>query len=163
MYIRKAESNDLPFIMKIYEKARLFMKNNGNPAQWWESGYPPEEIVRKDIDDRNLYVCVENNNIVGVFAFIIGDEPTYRKIEHGAWHSSKQYGTIHRVASDCSTRGIAKSCFDFCSQKCKYLRIDTHRDNKPMLAAIRNYGFRECGIIHVRDGSERIAFDYIVK
>ena len=28
-------------------------------------------------------------------------------------------------------------------------------------AAIEKYGFRKCGIIHVRNGSERIAYDYI--
>ncbi|MGE5614380.1 MAG: N-acetyltransferase [Bacillota bacterium] len=162
MYIRNAETNDLPVIMKIYEKARLFMKNNGNPTQWG-SEYPQEEIVAKDLSDGNLYVCLENNNIVGVFAFIIGEEPTYQRIEQGAWHSSMQYGTIHRIASDGSTRGIAKSCFDFCSKKCNYLRIDTHSNNKPMQAAIKKYGFQECGIIYVRDGSERIAYDYLVK
>jgi len=161
MYIRKAEINDLLIIMSIYEKAKQFMKNNGNPTQWG-ADYPNEEIVVRDISDGNLYVCIENNTIVGVFAFIIGDEPTYQIIENGAWHSSMQYGTIHRIASDDSIRGISRYCFDFCREKCNYLRIDTHRDNKPMLAAIQKYGFQECGIIHVRDGSERIAFDYLV-
>lgn len=159
MYIRKAEINDLPVIMNIYDKAKIFMKNNGNPTQWGTE-YPNEEIVTKDITDGNLYLCIENNAIVGVFAFIIGDEPTYQIIEQGAWHSSMPYGTIHRIASDGSVRGISQYCFDFCRGKCSYLRIDTHRDNKPMLAAIKKYGFKECGIIHVRDGSERIAFDY---
>ena len=30
-----------------------------------------------------------------------------------------------------------------------------------MQAAIEKYGFRKCGIIHVKNGSERIAYDYI--
>ena len=100
---------------------------------------------------------------MGVFALIIGSEPTYEIIEQGSWHSSMPYGTIHRLASDGSSKGIARSCFDYCKEKCSYLRIDTHRDNKPMLAAIKKYGFQECGIIYVQDGSERIAFDYLVK
>ena len=72
-----------------------------------------------------------------------------------------EYGTIHRIASDGTTKGFARRCFDFCRQKCNYLRIDTHANNKPMQGAIRSYGFQECGIIHTRDGSDRIAFDYI--
>ncbi|MGI6668710.1 MAG: GNAT family N-acetyltransferase [Acetivibrionales bacterium] len=160
MHIRNAEIDDLPVIMKIYEKARIFMRNNGNPTQW-ASGYPKEEIIRKDIADRNLYVCIENDTIVGVFAFVIGDEPAYQTIKQGNWRSSMQYGTIHRIASDGSTRGIAKSCFDFCSKKCNYLRVDTHRDNKPMQAAIKKYGFQKCGIIRIQDGTERIAYDYL--
>lgn len=136
------------------------MKNNGNPTQWGPE-YPNEEIAAKDIADGNLYVCMENNSIVGVFTFFVGDEPTYHKIEQGTWHSSMQYGTIHRLASDGSIRGISRICFDFCCERCNYLRIDTHRDNKPMLAALKKYGFHECGIIRVRDGSERIGFDYL--
>ena len=91
--------------------------------------------------------------------FIVGEDPTYQKIEHGAWHSAETYGTIHRLASDGQAKGIAKICFDFCKTKCRYLRIDTHQDNKPMQAAILKYGFQKCGIIHVANGSERIAFD----
>lgn len=162
MHIRKAEINNLPMIKKIYDKAKIFMKNNGNPTQW-TTGYPNEELITKDITEGNFYLCIKDNAIVGVFALIIGSEPTYEIIEQGSWHSSMPYGTIHRLASDGSSKGIARSCFDYCKEKCSYLRIDTHRDNKPMLAAIKKYGFQECGIIYVQDGSERIAFDYLVK
>ena len=48
-----------------------------------------------------------------------------------------------------------------CSEKINYLRIDTHEDNQPMQDAVLRYGFRKCGIIHIRDGSKRVAFDYI--
>lgn len=30
-----------------------------------------------------------------------------------------------------------------------------------MQAAIEKYGFQKCGIIYVRDGAERIAYDYM--
>lgn len=32
--IRLAESGDLPLILNIYEYARGFMAENGNPSQW---------------------------------------------------------------------------------------------------------------------------------
>lgn len=161
MLIRKAEYDELPVIMKIYEKARIMMRSNGNLTQW-VNGYPSEEVLARDIADGSLYVCIKNDTIVGVFALIMGGEPTYQKII-GAWNSDMEYGTIHRVASDGSTKGVARSCFDFCRERCRYLRIDTHRDNKPMQAAVRNYGFKECGIIFLKDGSERIAFDYMAE
>ena len=54
-----------------------------------------------------------------------------------------------------------KACFDYCSEKIDYLRIDTHEDTQPMQDAVLRYGFKKCGIIYVRDGSKRVAFDYI--
>ena len=158
MEIRQAKLADVPTIMKIYEKARVFMENSGNPTQW-AVGYPGQQLVEKDIIEKNCYICEEQGKVVGVFSFIVGEDPTDQKIEHGAWHSAETYGTIHRLASDGQAKGIAKSCFDFCKTKCRYLRIDTHQDNKPMQAAILKYGFQKCGIIHVANGSERIAFD----
>lgn len=161
MVIKKAQLKDLKEIMDIYKVAKTFMNDNGNPTQWINN-YPTIEIIENDIRNNNCYICVFNNQIVGVFVFIIGIEPTYQKIK-GKFSSDKQYGTIHRVASNGKAKGISKACFDFCLSKCDYLRIDTHQDNKFMLLAIRKYGFKECGIINVLDGSERIAFDYLKK
>lgn len=160
MEIRQAVIDDLPAILKIYEKARNFMKENGNPTQW-AGGYPEKELLENDIKQKQCYVCVEDNQIVGVFVFIIGEDPTYQIIEQGAWHDSMTYGTIHRIASDGRIKGITQKCFDFCSKKNKYLRIDTHADNLPMQNAVQKYGFQRCGIIYVRDGSPRIAYDYL--
>lgn len=90
----------------------------------------------------------------------MGEDPTYRVIENGAWHSSqKPYGVIHRVASDGETKGVTRAAFTFGMERSGYLRIDTHRDNKPMQGALKKFGFQECGIIHLERGDERIAFD----
>ena len=118
MKIIKANETHIPEILEIYVKARKFMKENGNPTQW-EEGYPSREIVEKDIAADHCYVCIENENVVGVFVFLIGEDPTYRVIYQGAWRSEKEYGTIHRIASDGTTKGFARGCFDFCRQKCR--------------------------------------------
>lgn len=159
MYIRKAAKKDLPAIMAVYQGARAFMRRNGNPTQW-AGGHPRESLIENDIECGTLYVCVDGETVMGVFAFIIGPDPTYQKIWNGEWRRDEQYGTIHRLASAGKAKGVAKACFDFCRSHCRYLRVDTHRDNQPMQRAVRAYGFSECGIIHIADGSERIAFDY---
>ena len=104
---------------------------------------------------------MKQEQIAGVFAFILGEDPTYQEIRQGAWHSDQPYGAVHRVASDGSTHGLTKACFDFCTKIIDYIRIDTHENNKPMQGALQKYGFRECGIIHTDDGTPRIAFDYL--
>ena len=73
--------------MGIYELARSFMKKQGNASQWGQT-YPPEKLIRKDIEQGNFYVCVKQERIAGVFAFILGEDPTYQEIRQGAWHSA---------------------------------------------------------------------------
>ena len=161
MKIRTANRNDIDNIIKIYDAARIYMKDNGNPNQW-ANGYPDEELITYDISQKQLYLAEQNGDILGVFVFIIGEEPTYQVIESGNWNLEKEYGTIHRIASSGKMKGMTKVCLDFCAKRINYLRIDTHQNNKAMQAAIEKYGFRKCGMIHVRNG-ERIAFDYVVK
>ena len=160
LIIRLADAGDLEAILSLFDTARRFMAANGNPTQWI-AGYPDAAVVREDIARGNCYVCTtaESERIVGTFAFILGEEPTYRLIEQGHWHADRPYGTIHRMASDGHTRGIARATFDYCAARTDYLRIDTHADNRPMLRAITRYGFLPCGVIYVRDGSPRLAFD----
>ena len=49
MEIRKASVQDLGQIMQVYDKARIFMRENGNAEQWGED-YPSAELIEKDMD-----------------------------------------------------------------------------------------------------------------
>lgn len=156
--IRTATFPDLPEILKIYANARAFMASRGNPSQWGTTN-PPKAQLEQDIHMQRLFVICKDQTIHGVFYFWIGEDPTYGYIE-GQWSSDRLYGTIHRIASD-GYGGIVKAAVSFCSEKCQYLRIDTHADNLPMQAAIQRAGFQRCGTIYIADGSARIAYDRI--
>lgn len=162
MEIRTAQKTDINIIMKIYENAKQIMIADGNPTQW-NSSYPSRELIEEDIRKQQSYVLVEQGEVVGVFAFIIGEEPTYQYIEDGEWILHTEYGTIHRLASGSKVRGIAKTCFDFCKEAISHLRIDTHPDNNIMQRCICANGFERCGIIYVADGSKRYAYEYIAQ
>lgn len=155
--IRPAELTDFPRILKIYENARDFMRQTGNPNQWGET-HPAEEILRSDIPKGQLYVCSENSEIIGVFAYIQGTDPTYLVIDGDGWLNNDPYGVIHRIAVAHRGQGLIAHIFDWALQQCPNLRIDTHRDNLPMQRALEKYGFQYCGIIHILNGDERIAF-----
>jgi len=158
--IRHAEDKDLNTIMNIYETARKYMQDNGNPTQWGAS-HPSRELLECDIKEQNLYICTENEIIHGVFAFIIGEDPTYLKIEKGAWINGQPYGTIHRIAADGIVKGIFSQSVTYCKKQIDNLRIDTHLDNHTMQYLIKKNGFEECGIIYTEDGSPRIAYQYV--
>ena len=72
-----AKTEDLDRILEIYEAARKFMAENGNPTQW-NNGYPTRELLETDIRLNRLYSISRNGEICGAFVFFIGDDPTYR-------------------------------------------------------------------------------------
>ena len=155
--VRNAEYEDLPVIEKIYAYARGFMAKTGNPNQWGKTN-PPAPQLKKDVENRLLFVITEGSGIHGVFYFYIGEDPTYLQIEGGAWRSGKPYGTIHRIAGD-GSGGILKTAVAFCEKQIDHLRIDTHHDNYVMQRAVEKVGFQRRGIIYIADGSPRIAYD----
>ena len=79
MHIRKAAQQDLHSIMKLYENARIFMREHGNPDQWG-TAYPPQNMIEADICSGDLYVCTEDGAIEAVFflSLIHISEPTRR-------------------------------------------------------------------------------------
>jgi RimJ/RimL family protein N-acetyltransferase len=157
MEIRKAAPGDIPRILTIYDRARSFMRSTGNLTQWI-NGYPSRELVESDIKKGSSYVCLDDGRIVGAFYFAVEIEKTYLEIEGGSWLNEDKYAVVHRIAVDSDRRGIAPYCLAWSYGKWNNVRIDTHRDNKPMQRVLEKCGFSYCGVIHLEDGAERIAF-----
>ncbi len=157
MQIRHATAEDLGIILQIYDHARAYMRKNGNPTQWGNS-YPDEDILREDIEKNRLFVCVEDEEILGVFCYFFGDDPTYQRIYEGNWRNDLPYGVLHRIAVVSHRSGVASFCFDYCYSLCKNLKIDTHRNNLPMQKSLAKNGFSYCGIIYLASGDERLAY-----
>lgn len=158
LQIRKATLDDLDRLMEIFEEARRFMCRTGNPNQWI-NGYPQRELIQEEIEASHCYVCVtEEGRAVATFCFIQGPDPTYAHIENGEWRDDSPYYVIHRLASDGSCKGIGKMCVDWCFRQWPCLRADTHADNKVMQHLLLSTGFVYCGIIYVRNGTPRLAY-----
>lgn len=158
--IRKAQWEDLPRIEEIYACARQFMAETGNPNQWGKTT-PLTSQLEDDIQKGLLFVTVHENIIHGVFYFYIGPDPTYGVIEDGSWRSDTPYGTIHRIAGD-GSGGVLSAAVCFGKTKINHIRIDTHHDNKIMQRAVAKQGFQRSGIIHLENGSPRIAYDLLI-
>lgn len=157
MRIRKTQIEDFEKVQDIYAYAREQMRKNGNPTQWGENR-PPKDSIRKDILEGNHYVMEEDGEIVAVFSFIVGEDPTYLEIEDGQWLNDLPYGTIHKLAAGSKGKGIFQKCLDFCRSICDEIRVDTHKDNLIMQKLAERNGFVRCGIIYVDDGTPRIAY-----
>lgn len=157
MNIRLANYDDLDEIRNIFVVAKSKMVSDGNLEQWKDIDYP-FCYTKEDIDKGQCYV-IENDNkeLVATFVYIIGEDPTYSYIE-GKWLNNNKYGTIHRIASNNKEKHIFKTVLDYVLSFGIDIRIDTHKDNKRMKHLIEKNGFTYCGIIYVRDGTPRLAY-----
>lgn len=137
IYTRFAANTDLPDIMHIINEAKSFLKQSGSTQR--QGNYPTEETIETDIKNKYGLVLIVNNQIAGYAASIVGEEPTYHKID-GAWKNKiDPYATFHRLAITSKYRGMHLAMFMIshlisimASQKIRNFIIDTSRKNEIM-------------------------------
>ena len=161
MQIRLATRADLDAVMRLLNIGRQRMVAAGNTQQWVE-GYPRRATVEEDLRRAQCYVGEDAGRVVATFVLAEGPDRTYAHIWQGQWlHNDCPYHVIHRMAADETQRGVFAEVMAFCKERAANLRIDTHKDNAPMLHNIRKHGFAYCGVIHTDNGSERLAFQWL--
>ncbi len=163
MKIRKTKVEDLERVMDIYEQARAFMKETGNPNQWGPTNWPPRALIEQDIAQGKSYVCEVDGSVEAVFFCDYGSniEPTYEAID-GTWMGDDTYAVIHRIASSHRLKGIGPFCIQEVLKQYGHVRIDTHGDNRVMQRVLEKLGFVRCGIIHVvEDNDPRFAYEKV--
>ena len=159
--MRTAVPEDLPAVLAIYDGARRFMAAHGNPRQW-NTTWPPEELLKEDIRLGRMLAAEVNGEVAAVFVYFQGVDidPSYRKIEDGAWAADGVYGVVHRLASSGKYPGMGEFCLNWAFAQCPHQRIDTHGDNKPMQKLVTRLGYVQRGIIHVaEDNDPRLAYE----
>lgn len=182
--IRKATAGDLPEIFRIYARAREFMKANGNESQWGlpspgKTVSPAEDKIRDNVEKGLQLICMAEGDadctdctggrdapqVAATFAFTIGiPESAYSSIYDGSWpdDGNEPYGVVHSFATSGTVKGAGKFCLAWCLDRCGYLKIDTHPNNKPMRSLLEKCGFTYCGKILMpevqNDDIGRIAF-----
>lgn len=166
-YLRRAQLQDLPAIMKIIDDAKELLKKNGSPQ--WQNGYPNQENLTQDIAMQTNWVLINDNKVAATATLQLTPEPTYRNITQGQWQQPDEpYATIHRVAISSNYRGQGLSKLLFSNlltvgqvQGIKNFRVDTHRSNKAMQHIAENFNFKKRGIIKVNDQNdpERLAYE----
>jgi len=166
MELRKAAARDVEAMAALYDGARTALKAAG--VDQWQDGYPDASAAAQDVAAGTAYVLEEAGLVVGTACLAFGEEPTYRAIERGAWQGRGEYGYLHRVAvsNQIKGRGAAGLFFQELKRQAErrgvsVLRGDTHRDNRPMRRAMEKNGFSYRGIIHLEDGAERLAFEWL--
>ena len=170
MEFMQAQLCHLKEICRITGEAKAQLRAMG--LDQWQKGYPSLEIWENDIQCGSAWVALENDTILGVFAFQTTPDPSYYNID-GTWLTDTPYASMHRVcvSDGCKGKGIASKMFEFGFAMARQagfrsMRIDTHPDNTPMRRALDKAGFKLCGTITLKggceDGDTRVAFEKLL-
>ena len=168
MEFRQANISDLDQIVEIIELSKKYLKET--KVDQWQDGYPAKEDLRRDIESGNSYVLTNKDEIVATTVISLDGESTYNSIFNGEWITNEEYIVMHRVAVHDRYKGkgtfkeLIKEAENLALNKGIFsIKIDTHRDNISMQKAVLKNDFKKCGIIYLEDGSERIAFEKVMK
>lgn len=166
VFIEQAQKQDLAAIMKIINSSKKFLKEAGSTQ--WQNGYPADADIAADIASGSAWILKVDDRIAGYAAAVVGDEPTYQKID-GAWvNDNDPYATIHRVAISSEFRGMRLShqlmsnlISVLVSRNITNFRIDTTFVNVRMQKLATKIGFEKRGIIWTTDpvNNERYAYE----
>ena len=168
MEFRQAKISDLGQIVEIIELSKKYLKET--KVDQWQDGYPAKEDLRRDIESANSYVLTNKDEIIATTVISLEGESTYNSIFNGEWITNEEYIVMHRVAVHDKYKGkgifkeLIKEAESLALNKGIFsIKIDTHRDNISMQRALVKNNFKRCGIIYLGDGSERIAFEKVLK
>lgn len=169
--LRTTKKNELEHVMKIIEDGREFLKEQG--VNQWQHGSPSCDVIINDINAGISYIYEKSGELVATAMLTTLDEdyenyPTF-------WSENSSYLAIHRLTTSKQFRnqGIAREFMEDIylfakSQNIKYLRIDTHLDNKIMRKFLSRFGFEEKGIIkltmkNILEDKERVGYELEVR
>jgi RimJ/RimL family protein N-acetyltransferase len=158
IFVRPMMEEDIPSLLELYAHARRYMAETGNPNQWADD-YPSVELLRKDMNNGGYVIQDEDTGCI-VGAFILEEnahELAYNTIE-GRWLNDKPYAVIHRCATLHNQKGIGQLFMDWCFEKFPNIRVDTHKDNAPMIKFLEKNNFTYCGIVYYERVGARLAY-----
>ena len=166
-FLIHSRQQNLPDIMTIISQAQVQLKNAG--VDLWQHGYPDEAQILEDIASGTSFLPKNSlGETIATVMLSFEADPNYSVIE-GKWLTDTPYAVVHRLAVREESKGtglagwILKQVEAMCrTAKINSIRIDTHEKNLPMQKNAVKMGFTSCGIVYVKDGAKRIAFEKIL-
>ena len=169
--LRTTKEYELERVMKIIEDGREFLKEQG--VNQWQHGSPSRDVIINDINAGISYIYEKSGELVATAVLTTLDED-YENYST-FWSENSSYLAIHRlsITKQFRNKGIAREFMEDIhhfakTQNIKYLRIDTHLDNKTMRKFLSGFGFEEKGVIkltmkNILEDKERVAYELEVR
>ena len=169
--LRTTKKDELERVVKIIEEGREFLKEQG--VNQWQHGSPSRDMIINDINEGISYIYEKSGKLVAtaMLTTFDGDYENYPTL----WSENSSYLAIHRLATAKQfwNQGIMREFMEAIhffakSQNIKFLRIDTHFDNKIMRKFLSGFGFEEKGVIkltmkNILEDKERVGYELEVR
>lgn len=156
MNIRLVEENEIDKVLELYKVVVKDMNVNG--LYNWNEKYPNEEIVKKDVNNKCLYVGEEEGTLVAIAAIDEKIDESYKSVH---WHEKISFFSFHRIAVHPSFngRGYAKKMISFAEELgkkkgYKSIRIDTYSKNTKAIKLYESLGYENVGDVFLRGMDE---------
>ena len=138
--------SDLDDIINIRNQASKRLKEDG--VDQWQGIEPSRETFIKDIQNKEAYVMIDQEKIIGIASLCLSNEEAYQDLVD----LKIKAVTIHRIAvhHDYLLKGLSKHWFEFFENQAKNLKrtriyIDTHPNNFKMLSLLKKYHYTYMG------------------
>jgi len=123
----------------------------------WDEFYPSENIIREDINKKEMYIGQINNIIASVFTLSTEYD---REYEIGNWqYCNLRYYVVHRlcVSPINQNKGIGTQTMKFIedtfrSENIKAVRLDAFSLNPAALKLYKKFGYIKVGEVNFRKG-----------
>ena len=155
MEFRLAENQDLDRDFNIYSKAIKEMdKHNINQ---WDNLYPDKEILKEDIDKKELYICELEGEIACAYVLNSECDEDYKD---GRWqYKDASFNVIHRLCVNpkFQNKGIARKTINYIEKVLKNkgiesIRLDVYSLNSFALRLYKKAGYKTVGNAYWRKG-----------
>lgn len=152
--IRRAIKNDIPGIVKIYEKIIEHESQGRAYTGWKKDVYPTEKTALDSLATDELFILEDDSKILATARINQEQDPEYAKCWWIFDVPDSEVMVLHTlvVDPDASGLGIGRKFMNFyeeyaLARGCHYLRMDTNVTNTPARAFYKKLGFSERGII----------------
>lgn len=165
---RPAAETDVPAIADIIAQAVEGLARAG--VDQWQGGYPGQGDIHADLAMGRGHVLTYDGRVAAYFALSLEPEPCYAELTDGKWRGEGPYATVHRCAVSSEFRGLGVSDRLFAQAEAlaraagvSWMRVDTHRKNRPMQSLLRRCGYDYRGnvLVSAEPGHDpkRLAFE----
>lgn len=152
MEIRKAVSQDIDAVERIYHAVLDDQEQNTNFTNWQRGSYPTRETAETALDMGTLYVQTEGDKMVGCAILNHEQLPEYANVPWEYPGTGDEVLVIHTLCVDpaASGKGYAKALVSYAEALgrklgCTALRLDTYEGNTPARAMYTKLGYRFVG------------------
>ena len=153
--IREAKIENLDAIFSLVSRCTEHMLTQH--IQQWDTLYPSDTLLKKDIEAQSLFVIEDSHRIIGIIVLNEDQEPEYSALN---WQYTEGKALIiHRlcVAPDAQGKGIATQLMDFAEQyalenRYTTIRLDAFQENPVAVALYEKRGYHKAGVVRFRKG-----------